>query len=351
MPAGRPKKIVPDPRPLIDCKPEDIAPLTKDGAPDMLNYMPTRNVPLDEAKQRGWATFFEGAPCRYGHVAPRYVSNPNMCVDCFRLKRGKQTIGSKAGGTPEYKEKRPYTQRAEVSIAGAPAIVAAPIEPDRSEKKFLESYASVRDIDGAARLAGLTEAQIIARMAWSTVFRDAVNQLEDRLQIRRTPTPLGPYEWTADKRARLIEVYVDTGDIATARDAIRVTPSEFFREVDRNADFASALDTAQPLAMLAYEERAKQLALAGNDKLLQTILKAENPSKFGDRVKVDMSVTEKLTDDQLDAQLVRLVSKQRGRIIDAEFCEVDEPQRQIEVARDAEGTGTAQESEPNSDLL
>jgi hypothetical protein len=352
MAGGRPKKIAPPPRSLVDltsAQVAEIAPLNKDGAPDCMNYMPTRNIPLSEATQRGWPTFFEGVPCRYGHVAPRYVSNPSVCVDCFRIKRGKTPIGQKAGGTAEYTP-RNYTQRAEQTPT-ATVVTSAPIEPDRYEKLFLSAYAGTKDIDAAARQASMTEAQVMARMSYSEVFRNAVNALEERLQIRRTPTPTGPFDWTDDKRKWLIEVYIDTGDIATARDAIRVTPSEYFRELERNIEFSDAVLVATPLALNALEERAHQLALAGNDKLLQKILAAKRPGEYGERIKVDMSVTEKLTDAQLDAQLTRLVSKQRGRIFDGEFTEVDEPQRQIEDARDVEGAGPPQAAEPNSDLL
>ena len=350
MPGGRPKQVTPPPRELTECNPADVAPLNKDGAPDMMNYMPTRHVPQDEATQRGWPCFFEAVPCRYGHVAPRYVSNPSVCVDCFRIKRGKTPIGQKAGGTAEYKP-RAYTQREPTAAPGTAVAAIAPLEPDRHEKLFLAAYAGTKDVDAAARQASMTEAQVMARMSYSEVFRNAVNALEERLQIRRTPTPTGPFDWTDDKRKWLIEVYIDTGDIATARDAIRVTPSEYFRELERNIEFSDAILVATPLALNALEERAHQLALAGNDKLLQKILAAKRPGEYGERIKVDMSVTEKLTDAQLDAQLSRLIDKQRDRILEGEFTEVDVAQRQITDARNAEGAGSPQAAEPNSDLL
>lgn len=36
-----------------------------------------------EAKARGLKTFFTGKPCRYGHIAERYVSSPS-CVECVK---------------------------------------------------------------------------------------------------------------------------------------------------------------------------------------------------------------------------------------------------------------------------
>lgn len=349
MPAGRPFEEVPAPRALPPCDPVSVAPLNHDGFPDLMNYLPTRLVPLDEAKQRGWPLFYQAEPCRYGHTAPRYVSNPRQCVDCFRAKRGKQLISAApVAGRAEYK--RPYKQR-EVPTTPAPTqiVAAAPLEPDRMEKRFLAEYAAHKDIHAAAVGAGMTAAQVIARMSWSKVFADAVRELEIRQGIKAVPALTGPYVWTDDKHERFIEVYVDTGDMATARDAIQVTPSEYFREVERNSDFSSRVDEATPLALKALEERATQLALAGNDKLLTKILSAKLP-EYRERVNIDLNTTEKLSDDQLNAQLLRLTNKYQGRVFDGEFVEV-EPQRKIEAPRNVEGDGPASEPEPNSDLL
>jgi len=131
------------------------------------------------------------------------------------------------------------------------------------------------------------------------------------------------FEWTPEKRDKLIEVWVDTGDIASARDTIGVTPSEYLRELERNADFADAVKSAEPLADRMLEERAYQLALKGNDKLLAKILTAKYP-EYRESLKVDLSAstTLKMDDAQLKAYLVRLLKKHEGSIIDAELAEV-----------------------------
>ncbi len=341
----------------VDVDPKEIAPLNKEGQPDLMNYMPTRFVPLDEAKQRGWSHFYEGAPCRYGHRAPRYVSNPRMCVDCFRISRGKTVLtASPVSSDVEYKKPRDYTQRKQ-ALAALPATSATPplapvgpLEPDRLEKRFLADYADVRDLDAAAQRSGMTAAQIIARMSWSKVFAEAVAALEERLSLNHIDVPSGPFEWTDEKRQRLIEIYVDTGDIATARDSIRVTPSEYFRELERNPAFSAMYAEAEPLAINALEERAQQLALAGNDKLLQKVLAAKKP-EYRERVQMDMSVTEKLTDEQLNAQLSRLVGRYAEGIFDAEFTVVNESRGQAKALTHAAGEGSEEQAEPNSDLL
>lgn len=132
-----------------------------------------------------------------------------------------------------------------------------------------------------------------------------------------------PYEWTPEKRARLIEMWVDSGDIASARDAVGVTPSEFLRELDRNEDFADAVKTAAPLADRMLEERAYELALKGNDKLLAKILTAKYP-EYRESLKLDLnaSTTLKMDDAQLKAYLVRLLNKYQGAILEAEAVEV-----------------------------
>ena len=328
---------------------EQVAPFNKDGHPDLLNYMPTRFVPLDEAKTRGWSHFFEGAPCRYGHRAPRYVSNPRLCVDCFRIQRGKAPLSAATPRDAEYKP-RQYTQRK--PAAAGPASVAAPTapEPDRLEKQFLAHYAAQKDLDGAAMACGITGSQILARLSWSKVFAEALAKLEDDLGITHVVFDTGPFEWTDEKRTRLLEVYVDTGDIATARDAIRVTPSEYFRELERNLAFAALLQEKEPLASLALEERAVQLSLAGNDKLLLRVLGARKP-EYRERMNVDMNVTEKLTDEQLDAQLARLLPRYAGEIFDGEFTVLDVPQGQAPALPNPARESETRQPESNLDLL
>jgi hypothetical protein len=350
MPAGRPFVEAPPPRAVEPCDPKTIAPLNSDGFPDLMNYMPSRLVPLDEAKQRGWPLFYEAGECRYGHQAPRYVSNPRQCVDCHRIKRGKQPISAQVkGGAPEYKPPRAYKQREAPVVSAAPAVVPQPLEPDRQEKRFLTAYAELKDFDNAARSIGLTEAHMIARLSWSAVFRDAVTALEESLGVSRTPAIQGPFEWDADKHFRFLEVFVDTGNEAIARDSIRVTPSEFFRELDRNPDFATRFEAALPLARKALEERAIQLSLAGNDKLLPRVLSANNP-QYRESVKVDLTSEVRLSDEQLRAEILRLATTGRRRVIEGEFREV-EPQRAIEAPSGGEGSDAAGQSESNSDLL
>jgi glutaredoxin len=308
---------VSDEYPPID--PASIAPLAGDGRPDLYNNLPSRIIPLVEAKARGWTLFYDTSSCRYGHQAPRYVSNPRLCVDCHRVKKGLDPIGAKAAGA-EYK--RAYKQR-DPAPAAAPVVVAPALEPDKMEKLFLEAYASSKNIDDAAKAARMTAAQVFSRMSYSKVFKDAVNALEDRLNIKQSQPAATVFDWTDAKRTRFVQVYVDTGDVASARDAIQVTPSEYYAELERNSAFADAVKDAEPLASKSLEEKAIQMALSGNDKLLTKVLSAKLP-EYREKLSVDVNDNRKLTDQQIDNRLARLLAKHQVRVaevVDAEFLE------------------------------
>jgi hypothetical protein len=240
----------------------------KKGIPDSYNFLPSRLITQEEAKARGWTYYFEGQICRHGHMAPRFVSNPRSWVDCNRIKRTRQPIGAKA-----------------------PAVVNVQEEEIRSPAPA------------------------------------AVDVLEERPGIRPSaPAALAFKKWTAEKRARLIERWVDTGDIAGARDAIGVTPSEYLRELDRNEDFAEAVRRAEPLANRILEERAYELALAGNDKLLTKVLAAKFPNQYRESVKLDIMQTSRvaaMTDEQIEARIRQLQGKRDA--IDVEV----EPAKQL----------------------
>lgn len=285
-----------------------------------------------EARAAGLTRFFTGEPCVKGHIAERWVSNPRVCVDCNRdmpvvpenLKRG-----------VELSERKRHERRTQRIKDRVDTVVA-------EQDKILEVYAQTRDFDAIAKFLGISVAQLDAKVSSSKILHDAIQALEKRLLIvRKLPEKIATvevYEWTEEKRLLFLEVYVNTGDVASARDAIKVTPSEFNRETQRNDLFAKAVDEAEAQAHQALEERAIQLALKGNDRLLVSVLKAKNPDF---REKLDLSVKGevKLNDQQLDEQLLRLARKHReriGHIIDAEFSVV-EPGGEVRALENAGG--------------
>lgn len=317
-----------------------IAPINRAGGPDLYNHMPTRMVPVDEAKARGWGYCFSAAPCRYGHVAPRYTSNPRKCVDCTRLKTGKGTIGERTGlDNHNFKN----TNKRNVIVR-----VEKPEEVDAWERRFLEAYAYHKEFKSACEAAKVTEAQIESRIAYSAPFKKAYNALEERLGIKKVNSSEG-FIWTKEKHDKIIEVYINTGDLATARDSIGVTPFEYFQELARSAVFSERLKEADPLAHLALEERAIQLALAGNDKLLTKVLSVKKP-EYRENIKVDMNVTEKLDDRQLQARLFRLLNKLRPDVIEVECSPVTET-RAITAPGASGRAGSTEESSEDRSVL
>lgn len=319
-----------------------IAPINRAGGPDLYNHMPTRMVSLEEAKFRQWGYYFQGAPCRYGHVCGRYVSNPRLCIDCQRLKTGKGTIGEKTGIDNKTGKK---------GTGGASGVivnVTKPEQVDAWERRFLEAYAYHRDFKAACQAINIEESKIEARLSYSGSFRTAYTALEERLGVKKVQSSEG-FIWTKEKHDKIIEVYINTGDLATARDSIGVTPFEYFQELARNPIFSERLKEADPLAHLALEERAIQLALAGNDKLLTKVLSVKKP-EYRENIKVDMNVTEKLDDRQINARLFRLLNKLRPEVIEGEVVETTET-RAIAAPGASGRDGSAEESPEDGPIL
>lgn len=318
-----------------------IAPINRAGGPDLYNHMPNRMVPVEEAKSRGWGYCFSAVPCRYGHVAPRYTSNHRKCVDCTRLKAGKGTIGEKSG--IDRHNFPGLGGRFGKPGSGITVKVEKPEEVDAWERRFLESYAYHKEFKSACEAAKVSEAQVDSRLAYSAPFSKAYHALEDRLGIKKVNSSEG-FIWTKDKHDKIIEVYINTGDLATARDSIGVTPFEYFQELARNPVFAERLKEADPLAHLALEERAIQLALAGNDKLLTKVLSVKKP-EYRENIKVDMNVTEKLDDRQLNARLFRLLNKLRPSVIEGSVTDVTETRATPVIGASGRDGSTEESSE------
>lgn len=333
-----------------------IAPL-RDGVPDLYNHTPTRFVPLTEAKARGWTLFYIGESCRWGHVAPRYVSNPRMCVDCHRTREGKATIGAK--GNKEYSGKlKPHKQPLRLGDSGganAVAVMPSAPEPDALEKKFLTEYAKLRDFASAAAMCGRHEAEFLGRLSYNHIFRAAVNQLEADNGLSRTLSLGEDFEWTDDKRATLLRVYVDTGDIAVARAAVQVSNYHFLKELEFNPGFAEDYAEVEKLANRVVGEIGVSQAIRGDSRLLQRFLSNVVPERFGEnsKVKVDLNVTEKLTDEQLTLRFEQAIRQLGGKvngILDAEFQVVNTP-AEAPTARIARDENPPRQPQSNLDLV
>lgn len=331
-----------------------IAPV-KNGKPDLYNHMPTRFIPKAEAEERGWTWFYIGDVCSHGHKAPRYTSQPRQCVDCRRADNLLPPIGGK--GQAEYtKRSKPYAQPA---VAGT-AVVPTQAEPSEIEKRFLVEYAKTKDFDTAAYNIKSDPAVFRARLSWSKVFSDAIDKLEADIGCSRTLRLDEEFDWTEEKRRLLIRVYIDTGDLGLARQAIGLSNYHFQVELQSNADFAQSLAEAEPLANRMLDEDAVRRARQGSDKLLDRVLTANLPEKYGAKVRVDMNITEKLTSEQLNsrfAQICLQFAELGGEkylpkidVLDAEFSEVAS-EGATEGDGDDGGGGSPPDPESNLDLL
>lgn len=324
---------------------------------DTYNHLPNRFISLEEAKALGLEHFYDGTPCRYSHVAPRYVVNPDQCVDCARIRRGKAPIGGSARNQSFYKERKPAA-----TPAAAPVIVAPSADPevDKADKPFLAAYAEFRDLTQAAQAVGTTSALVEARRACNAALDKAMTALEERLQIKRALPAPAAFEWTAEKERHLATIFVDTGDLAVARDSIGCTPSQYYQHLASSGSFADTIAQAEPLAARSFLERATSLGLAGNERLLQKLLQAHFPEQFSDRVKVDLNVSklEKLSDDELNQQSMRRAVKfitaagyklvrADAVVIDGEAIEVT-PGAEAPLALPARGAGPSRETGGNA---
>ncbi len=320
--------------PEID--PSTVCPL-KDGRPNMYAHMPTRFVSLAEAKARGWKYFYIGDVCLHGHKAPRFVSNVRMCVDCDRVRGKMNTIGGKGAV-----EARTNVGDGRGKGRGE-ASKDRPNEPSKLEKDFLAAYAEVKDFDAAAKKIGQSPPVIEARLAWSATFRAAYDELEDRIGVHHVVAYDLDYEWDEDKYSMLIRVWIDTGDLATAREAIRVSPSEFHAERARNAEFAARLAEAKPLADQIVIERAMQDGIKGNSTILTKLYNELKPADATDD-------PEKRSREEMIDEIVRIIGLSKQRIAGRQLISADD-ERAVPAAEDDPPTVPTGESESFADLL
>jgi hypothetical protein len=335
-------------------KPETVAPL-RNGTPDLYNHTPTRFVSLAEAKARGWPHFWTGEICVTGHRAARYVSNPSVCADCERIKKGKLPIYGK--GVPELEEakKRNYTQKNTAMVVKSP-------QPNAGEKLFLAKYAELKDFVAAAEAVGRSETEFLAILSWNEVFREAVNRLEESLGITHTQKITAEFDWTDDKRRSFLITYANTADLKKSLGVIGATNVQFHKELAENSEFQRDFEEAEQISKAIFNQAASSAAIKGDVKLLSRVASNLFPEKFGENLKVDMNIKQNLNADQINAQITSLLSRfDRQGLLSAP----DEPEEDAAEAeyRDVEPVGADEAAElvgaesadpgpdPNSDLV
>jgi hypothetical protein len=220
-------------------------------------------ISRSEARNAERKTYYTGKLCKYKHDAERYVSS-GACVGCDHT-------------TPEKRE------------------------GDRIQAEALQLAKRKALIDAESNAV---HGQVSRAVAYAT--KKVFERLEAPPASPDAPVPFTPnFRWNPTLRDQFIERYIDTGDIAEARAHVGVSPSAYHKELTTNEKFAKAVEDAQPLAEKHLEERAIQLALKGNDKLLTAVLKAKNPN-YRDSVRVDLNAkVSSISDEELDRRLKR----------------------------------------------
>lgn len=329
-----------------------IAPVNRNGNPDFYNHVPTRFVTKEEAIYRKWPYFYIGAPCPRGHLAPRMVSNPSTCVDCKRIREGRATIGGKGEGYEPHGGGRPpkpaWDKGPTRNQSGGGGNMN---EPDPIEKRFLKVYAEKRDFAAAALECGKTMAYFQAVLSYSKPFRDAVTFMEEQYGMSHTLSLTDDFDWTDDKRVVLINVYINTGDLAEALRVTGCSNRHYLQELQDNPEFASAMERAQEIALQMLDREAISRALKGDSRLLQRVLEAKVPEY---RQRLDLNVTAaKLSDAQINERIAQLCTKHSISVDDAlegEFVEHDAG-RALAAPGAVGSEGPARSTESNLDLL
>lgn len=339
-------------------KPETVAPLRL-GVPDMYNYQPTRFVSRDEAKARGWQHFWTGEPCIYGHRAARYVSSGSICTDCKRIERGHAPVYGK--GVPELdaaRRARSYTPKHTTAVLGPP-------QPTSAEKLFLTKYAELKDFTLAAEACGRDESEFLAILSWNQAFRDSVNRLEESMGIARTQEVSEFFDWDDAKRRSLCLTYANTADMKQALRSVGVTNVQFHRELSDNADFQHSFDEASQIARAVFDHAASSAAIKGDTRTLGRIAANLFPEKYGESLKMDLSVKQNTSPEQQNAQLAALLSgfSRQGILVartperitgpeavDAEYSLV-EPANEERTDQDPQSEEADCGADPNSDLV
>ncbi len=156
------------------------------------------------------------------------------------------------------------------------------------------------------------------------------------LPAKAKPVPgMRRFHWTGEKRTKLLDIYIDTGDLMTAITDIGCTPSLFNREVEDNGAFAAAVKSARKQARQTLQMIATRDALKGNDKLLGQLMKDGDEDDSARR----------LTDAQLATRLNSLIARIRSRVATERPAAPDKG-RAAGVPVESDGSGAEAPAEP-----
>lgn len=143
---------------------------------------------------------------------------------------------------------------------------------------------------------------------------------------------INDFKWNEDIEAILIDEYVNSGDIMKAREIVKCSAAAYHRHIEESEAFMEAIKKATKLAIQTLEDRSIHLAGKGNDKLIIATLKAKLSDQYTDRLKVENTHEEKLSDAELDRRIARL--RGVGRVIEHQpIPDLPPNPRRIDIAR------------------
>jgi hypothetical protein len=122
-------------------------------------------------------------------------------------------------------------------------------------------------------------------------------------------------------QAAFLIAFRNSGNVRAAAQAAGVSRSEVYLARTRDASFAEAWDEAAEEAVDAIEARARQLALAGDTRLLMFFLQHLRPAVYGERLRVDV------------ASEARRIARQLGGSPEDEEAAVAEAERILQRRR------------------
>ena len=257
-----------------------------------------------EAADQGLKFYWTGRACIRGHNSKRWVSS-KQCAACQRIRLKETSKNFNAITAKQIREEK-LRQR---------AVIALPV---KDRQKILEAYAETGDLTRAAAAARMTLAELNVQLAKNAHFAVEIAGLEKRLNVvkQKKEETYSPSRlvWTDAVRKMFITAYVDTGDMAAAREAVGASPSNYFDELEQNEEFAKAVKEAEPKALKVLEEKAIQLATKGNDKLITLVLKAKNPD-YKDKIQIEQKTQVTISDERLNERIAHLLGKY-GQVVD-----------------------------------
>jgi hypothetical protein len=250
-------------------------PMTRQGQPAMADHVPKRFISSEEARARGFSMYWDGAACRRGHQAARYVANPRRCSGCDRAKAGLPQIYPTSKAQQFFPEERIARKQPDGTVAAAPATAPASSAavPALTKKQiaFLATFNDTGSLEAASRGVGMSPAEIETERLTFAPFEAAC-------AARSVPHHVVPppeFQWTEAKYRLYARTLIDSGLHQVARDAVGCSPSQYFEEYEANAEFREAVGRAETLAARAVKDALLKSGLGGQHQALAKLIELQ----------------------------------------------------------------------------